>query len=628
MSTFFDTHISCRPPAGVILQYVKFISGSWNGRIFQISTYGTPSWCGSAYYYYNIVTNGYVYIPSGLEFEIYGTDIAISEKFVDQAGDTMAGPLSINEIKMYSTIENGYLVTGCSYEDANGIYYQESYYENGGAQVYKNLNGIYMFRYYWTDGGESGYYWAFSDSLQDNITGPFPTPCYDYSISGLTTPPEEWNQSTVIGPTHQRAPVIDFAGGKGINLAECTETNDIATKGYVDDCFRGFDYDARFVYIDKYYDGRNDYKGTLQAPYTNFYHAYDKLGQASFYGASQPVVYHVGNGFYEFPPAAAVNENQPFKVAILGRGSYYRNVHEHLNWYGSTAFSELGTYIDEVYCARIDGTNNNANAILHLRDLVISNVYLYSVAHDEIYCDNVVFLNITDNGQQKYHGLYYTGQMDTNAHYDALSSSSIRPVYFDAIDATYVHKSGDTMSNLTVNGSFAAEEILLTESQNWYVGTSNTPGYIVMNNTNSAITTPETSSAPLRLITHNYKPVIIESGRLEIGPTIHPNGDEGGEIKLAADPDVGLRVTIDVINNNLRFYAVDEDTGDIRMYTLWKLNPTTAVGQADWTNGQWEVAADFTPSVSTPDYNPSYTLSTNFEARIQQLEATIEELQN
>ena len=35
-----------------------------------------------------------------------------------------------------------------------------------------------------------------------------------------------------------------------------------------------------------------------------------------------------------------------------------------------------------------------------------------------------------------------------------------------------------------------------------------------------------------------------------------------------ADPDVGLRVTIDVVDDKLRFYALDENDGNIRMYKL------------------------------------------------------------
>jgi len=223
-------------------------------------------------------------------------------------------------------------------------------------------------------------------------------------------------------------------------------TNDLhaATKKYVDDCFKGFDYEARYVYIDKYYDGRNEYKGTLQAPYTNFYHAYNVLGQASFYGISQPVVYHVGNGFYSIP-GVTPGQDEYVRVGIMGRGSYYRNIHSDLSGYGSSVFSELGTYIDKFHCNSTTG-----NTILHLKDLVISNVNIYSSAHDEIYCDNVVFLDLTNNGQQVFHGLYYIGQMNAEGNYQALISSSIRPAYFEAVqssnNAAFVHKSGDTMT--------------------------------------------------------------------------------------------------------------------------------------------------------------------------------------
>jgi len=223
-------------------------------------------------------------------------------------------------------------------------------------------------------------------------------------------------------------------------------TNDLhaATKKYVDDCFKGFDYDARYIYIDKYYEGSNGFEGTLQAPYTNFHHAHSELGQESFYGISQPVVYHVGNGFYSVPDVTP-DPHQHVRVGIMGRGSYYRNIHQDLNGNDSTVFSELGTYIDKFHCNSVTG-----NTILHLKDLVISNVNIFSSAHDEIYCDNVVFLNVTDNGKQVYHGLYYKGQMNASNHYEALISSSIRPAYFEVVqssnNAAFVHKSGDEMT--------------------------------------------------------------------------------------------------------------------------------------------------------------------------------------
>ncbi|RLC31517.1 MAG: hypothetical protein DRH37_02875 [Deltaproteobacteria bacterium] len=588
MGPYFDTHISYKPPAGVILQYVKFTSGSWNGMIFELSSiHGTPSWCGPGYYYYKLNTNSYsIYIPIGTEFQIFGNDITISEKFVDQAGDTMAGPLLVNKIEMYSTTNQGYLVAGCSYENANGIYQLAPNYYNDSAPVYQNANNIFMFRYLWIeDGNISHHYWTFSDTLVNNISQPFPTPCYDYSTSSSSTPPEEWNQSTVIGPTHPQAPVIDFAGGKGINLATCTTTNDIANKGYVDDCFKGFDYDARYVYIDKYYDGRNGYKGTLQAPYTNFYHAYNKLGQNSFYGISQPVIYHVGNGFYSIPSVTLTEPNRYVRVGIEGQGSYYRNIHQDLNGNNSTVFSELGTYINEFYCHLYNG-----NTILHLKDLVISNVNIYSSAHDEIYCDNVIFLNITNNGQQVYHGLYYKGQLNVNNHYEALISSSIRPAYYYTIqqsnNASYVSKSGDTMT-----GTLTVPHLNVSESGDWLIGSANQIGNIVLQNQNSAITTPSGSGNDINLSPDGSGNVVVNSnfdvdGKLFLKAFY----GEGGEMEFAAHGS-NPKAILDVQSQYLRLLSIDSQ-GNIRQVAVWDLYSGPIVGTATMQNGQYVLPAN------------------------------------
>ena len=467
-------------------------------------------------------------------------------------------------------------------------------------------------------------------------------------VDGGVTEPKIASSAVTVAKLHSG--VDDrYVNADGDNLtgfltlyADPTQEMHAATRGYVDtaveeanqqceNMFKGFDYDEKYVYVDKYYFGTNGYNGSMQAPYTNFAHAMAELGAAAFFGHTTPVVYIVGNGFYSFPPNNPSGENRRLRLGLIGRGAFYNNIHNDLSGNGSTVFSELGTYIDSVYSARQD-TNNSANAILYLKDLVISNVYLYSTAHDDVYTDNVLFLAETQNGQQNYHGIYYVGKLNYGSNITTIARDSIRPSYFDAIqqsnDAAYVSTSGDTMSNLTVIGSVTAGNVILSDSQNWFVGTTETPGYIVIDNTNSAITTLETSHAPIRLRTHNHQPVIIDNGRLHIGPTLHPVEDEGGEIQLAADPDVGLRVTIDVINDKLRFYAVNENNGDIRMYTLWNLDGSNSLGQAVWTNDQWEVASDFVPTTSNVSFYSNYTLITNLQARVDQLESAVEELQN
>jgi hypothetical protein len=140
----------------------------------------------------------------------------------------------------------------------------------------------------------------------------------------------------------------------------------------------------------------------------------------------------------------------------------------------------MGTYIDHVVACRSDGTSNWANAIVYLKDLVISNVYLYSSAHDEVYCDNVVFLNLTDNGQQTYHGLYYTGNITTySTNFEALSAASILPGFQTTITATnderYVNLEGDTMS-----GSLSVPALTVGGMGDWYIGSSTCRADVIM----------------------------------------------------------------------------------------------------------------------------------------------------
>jgi len=295
---------------------------------------------------------------------------------------------------------------------------------------------------------------------------------------------------------------------KGKIKSEQTTSGDsddtVVTKKYVDDCFKGFNYDARYVYIDKYYEGSNGFSGTLQAPYTNFYHALNVLGENSFFGATTPIVYHVGNGRYSFPPNNPDGINRSFKIGIIGNGAYYRNINSDLNG-NSTAFTEMGTYIDEIYSARQDGNVNIANAILHLKDLVVSNVYLFSFAHDDIYCDNAVFLNENHNGQQHYHGQYYIGKMNWGANCESLDNDTLRPGYYNNMhlsnlvettekinNATnaainyvyqnYVKKSGSIMS-----GSLTVPHINITGSTDWSIGSANQRADIVIKNPNTEI---------------------------------------------------------------------------------------------------------------------------------------------
>ncbi|MCK5852592.1 hypothetical protein KAH27_06135, partial [bacterium] len=295
---------------------------------------------------------------------------------------------------------------------------------------------------------------------------------------------------------------------KGKIKSEQTDSDDpddiVVTKKYVDDCFKGFNYDARYVYIDKYYEGNNGFSGTLQAPYTNFYHALNVLGENSFFGATTPIVYHVGNGRYSFPPNIPDGINRSFKIGIIGNGAYYRNINSDLNG-SSTAFTEMGTYIDEIYSARQDGNVNKANAILHLKDLVVSNVYLFSFAHDDIYCDNAVFLNENHNGQQHYHGQYYIGKMNWGANCESLDNDTLRPGYYNDMHSSnlvettekinnatnaainyvyqnYVKKSGSIMS-----GSLTVPHINITGSTDWNIGSANQCSDIVIKNPNTEI---------------------------------------------------------------------------------------------------------------------------------------------
>ena len=64
------------------------------------------------------------------------------------------------------------------------------------------------------------------------------------------------------------------------------------------------------------------------------------------------------------------------------------------------------------------------------------------------------------------------------------------------------------------------------------------------------------------------------------------------------------------------------------MYTLWNLDGSNSLGQAVWTNDQWEVASDFVPTTSNVFFYSNYTLITNLQARVDQLESAVEELQN
>jgi hypothetical protein len=267
-----------------------------------------------------------------------------------------------------------------------------------------------------------------------------------------------------------------------------------ATKHYVDNSFKGLDYDALYVYIDKYYDGTNGYEGTLQAPYTNFFHALTQLGSNAFYGHSQPVVYHLGHGFYSYP-----KYNDPgypaiyLRIGIVGRGAFYKNIHADLSG-DSTTFTEFGTFVDNIHHAWPAGYNTN-NAILYLKDVVVSGAYLSSTAHDDVYCDNVVFLSTTNNGQQSYHGLYYTGSLegwnDTNANIAVVDSSSLRPGYWSVAqasnDASYVRKSGDTMSGtLNVTALLTASNINVSVPD-WHVGSEASVGNIIIENSSGKI---------------------------------------------------------------------------------------------------------------------------------------------
>jgi len=280
--------------------------------------------------------------------------------------------------------------------------------------------------------------------------------------------------------------------------------NIVTTKKYVDDSFKGFDYDAQYIYIDKFYDGRNNYNGSLRAPYTNFYHALNVLGENSFFGATTPIVYRVGNGKYLFPANIPNGSARYFRVGIIGRGAYYRNINSDLNGY-STVFTEMGTYINEIYSAGQKGYTNNANAILHLKDLVVSNVYLFSKAYDEIYCDNAVFLNENHNGQQHYHGQYYIGKMNWSGNYESLDNESLRPGYYNDMHSSnlveitgeinnatnaainyvfqnYVKKSGSIMS-----GPLTVPQINITGSSHWDIGSVNQRADIVIKNPNTEI---------------------------------------------------------------------------------------------------------------------------------------------
>jgi hypothetical protein len=324
----------------------------------------------------------------------------------------------------------------------------------------------------------SGQVYAVSSSSEGSWNGP------DYYVLGVVG---AFSSNLVSGDgylTYRLEPLHDsfvrktgdtVAGPLSLTYTPTADTH-ATSKGYVDNSFKGFDYDARYIYVDKYYDGGNGHDGSLQAPYTNFYHALTCMGSNSFFGGecatNIPVVYHVGHGYYKFPPLELVGVDHYMRVGLIGRGAFYRNIHDHLNGYGSTVFSEMGTYIDQVVACRSDGTSNWANAIVYLKDLVISNVYLYSSAHDEVYCDNVVFLNLTDHGQQTYHGLYYTGDITTyGTNFEALAAASILPAFQTTITATndkrYVNIEGDTMS-----GSLSVPALTVGGMSDWYVGSS------------------------------------------------------------------------------------------------------------------------------------------------------------
>jgi hypothetical protein len=115
------------------------------------------------------------------------------------------------------------------------------------------------------------------------------------------------------------------AGPLSLTYTPTADTH-ATSKGYVDSSFKGFDYDARYIYVDKYYYGGNGYDGSLQAPYTNFYHALTCMGSNSFFGGecatNIPVVYHVGHGYYKFPPLELVGVDHYMRVGLIGRGAF------------------------------------------------------------------------------------------------------------------------------------------------------------------------------------------------------------------------------------------------------------------------------------------------------------------
>ncbi|GEM_PF-2299560 len=478
--------------------------------------------------------------------------------------DRIRGAIQASVITLVSNmvphVNQGYYVSFCKSFAANGRYFETTDLYND-LPVYTNVAGYHMYSWW-------GEYWMIAASLDVNpwaaptyieSTETIPPPgawydgtmVYDNYTEYIAESPyidcrggrmihlsEGTNDDDAVtlgqlnsialtpgptGPTGAQGPTgptgvanlasisnqfLLKAGGDLFGFltlsADPTQQSHAATMKYVDDSFKGFDYDARYVYIDKYYEGSNGYLGTLRAPYTNFLHALAVMGGDSFYGGKYendgdptgtPVVYHVANGFYQFPSLQLSGTSHYLRVGIVGCGAFYRNIHDHLSGYASSVFSEMGTYIDQVLVYRTDGQTNYANAILYLKDLVISNVYLYSTAHDEVYCDNVVFLSLTNNSQQICHGLYYSGALvDTTTslgHYYALDANSIRPGYWSVAqasnDASYVRKSGDSMSGaLNVAALLSASNINVSVPD-WHVGSEASVGNIIIENSSGKI---------------------------------------------------------------------------------------------------------------------------------------------
>lgn len=681
----FDTPLSQAPPIGSTPRFVKFVSGALAGQCRFIYSCGSESWSGTGYYWYSVDGSVAGTVGDSFEVYDTDPRLgrALADLYVRKAGDTLAGDLwydvpagnygyigvrgdDSSSVAFHLNPVYGRVLTEY-YDPDQGVPCYIGfwdYYSDLG--VYKNSAlyplGVGAPTTNWhaatkgyvdsrtipstniTDGAITAAKLAdgavsvsklgedvdprYVNAAGDEMTG-------DLYMNGRAIHYPEVYQGSIYSPSvyspYLYQPALDYgqllsdldANGSTVHgLGAPSQQSDAATKGYVDDSFKGFDYDARYVYIDKYYGGLNGYGGTLRAPFTNFHQALGVLGSNSFYGDSQPVVYQLGHGYYDYPSFCDAGQlGMYLRMGIVGRGAFYKNFHNDLSGYGSTVFSEMGTFISGITHA-LSGTCNINNAVLYLRDVVVSGVYLYSSAHDDIYCDSAVFLSLTNNGQQNYHGIYYSGTLigwgDTNANNAVLDAGSLRPGFYAALqesnEVAYVHRAGDVMT-----GALTVPELNVTNANDWLVGRADQGGNIVLQHRDSVITTRAGTGNDITLAPDGTGEVVAQSsarvkGTLRTGS----GGTQPGSIYIEAD-GTSQDAVIQVKGGYLRILSVNAQ-GVVRQVALWNLSKGSIVGNADSDGDDWVIP----PTLSIDEQQEMTAQLDSITNRVEVLESQMQ----